>query len=453
MRRLVFFVSCVLLLTMLAPLALAQDAVELVLWAEGTVANCFDETADAPFNCMFGDRMVNGFMEQHPNITIKVENHGWDEELRQNIVSAQLAGTAPDIAVGESFVPSLAASGAYAEVNISEEAMQNIVPGTVAPAMHDGKLYGVAGFTAVFALEVNADVVRKAGLDPDTLDLSTWDKVTTVAQQINDAGQGEYYGFSLLAPTAWPVAAQFRVAPYLYQEEGAFCNEDCTAPTFNTPQVIPVYEWFRELYALTPPGLAFNGDEGFVFSQLFSGFTAMQTAGTWHPKWALDSGCTDCRYFPLPTRVEGGKRANVVVSNVIYSVMETSEHKEEAMMFLEWILNDEVQRHTSWSAGRLPTTYSGLKILEEIGAGDVGQVPDTWDAATQGDPIAFIQPYLGYADELMNGDVGTLPLWETRAPELNQVWNDMFAEILTTDRPIQEITDEFQVKAEEIAAQ
>jgi ABC-type glycerol-3-phosphate transport system substrate-binding protein len=456
MRRLVLLMllSIGVLLVLASSVALAQDnKVELVLWAEGTVANCFDPSTTPPFGCVFAEAMVNGFMEQHPNITIKVENHGWDEELRQAIVTAELAGTGPDIAVGESFVPALTASGTYAEVDLPPDMMKNLIPGPVAAVTRDGKLYGVSGFTAVFALEVNADVVRKAGLDPDTLDLSTWSKVTEVAKQINAAGAGQYYGFSLLGPTQWPVAAQFRVAPYLYQNGGAFCDESCTAPTFNTPAALPVYEWFRELYALTPPGLAFNGDEGFVFSQLFSGLDAMQTAGTWHIKWGQDSGCTDCRYLPLPLPDEGGQRANVVVSNVVYSVLESSKHKPEGMEFLKWILSDDVQQHTAFSAGRLPTTYSALEKLIAIGNGDTSLVPVSRDVDAVGDPVKFIQPYLGYADELQHGNIGILPPWTKDAAALNGVWNDMFGEILTSDRPIQEILDDYQSRAEAIANQ
>jgi ABC-type glycerol-3-phosphate transport system substrate-binding protein len=447
MNRLALFLTSTILLVVLAGTVAAQDEITLVIWGEGGLTNCIDMMADT---CgAYGRTIIEGWQAAHPNIKLQLENHGWDEELRQNIVTAQLGGTAPDIITGESFMPSLVANGSLAPLDISEDVRENLVPGPLLPVTGvDGTVYGVAAFTAVFALEVNADVVRQAGLDPDTLDLSTWDKVTEVAQQISAAGNGEYYGFSLLGPTQWPVAAQFRVAPYVYQTGADFCDEGCVNPTWNDDASVKVYEWFRELYQLTPPGLAFNGDEGFVFSQLFTGLDAMQTAGAWHPAWAATSGCDDCRYFPLPVPDEGGARANVVVGNANYAVLESSEHKAEGMMFLEWLVSDEVQNDAFWSYGRLPATYSALAVLQAVADGDTASVPDYWEGE---EPTAFTQRFGGYVDELLNGDVRKLPAWANNYPELNALWNTMFGEILTSDRPVKDILDDYQAQAEALA--
>lgn len=448
MRRLGFFLVSSLLLVLLVGVAAAQDEVTLVIWGEGGLTNCIDLTADT---CTpYGRTIIEGWQAAHPNIKLQIENHGWDEELRQNIVTAQLGGTAPDIITGESFMPSLVANGSLAPLAISEDVRENLVAGPLLPVTDaDGTVYGVAAFTAVFALEVNADVVRKAGLDPDTLDLSTWSKVTDVARQISAAGNGEYYGFSLLGPTQWPVAAQFRVAPYVYQTGADFCDEGCVNPTWNDEASVKVYEWFRELYQLTPPGLAFNGDEGFVFSQLFTGLDAMQTAGAWHPAWAASSGCADCRYFPLPVPDEGGARANVVVGNANYAVLESSKYKTEAMMFLEWLVSDEVQNDAFWAYGRLPSTHSALKTIAAVAEGDTSSVPDYWKGE---EPTSFTQRFVGYIDELLNGDVRKLPAWANKYPEMNALWNTMFGEILTSDRSVKEILDDYQAQAEALAA-
>jgi ABC-type glycerol-3-phosphate transport system substrate-binding protein len=437
-----------LVLVILTGTVAAQEEVTLVVWAEGGIIPCEEGVTEA--RCPYAKAVVDGWNAIHPEIKLQLENHGWDEELRQNLVTAQLGGTAPDITTGESFMPSLVANGSFAPLAISDEVRENLVPGPLLPVTSlEGDVYGVAAFTAVFALEVNADVVRKAGLDPDTIDVSTWDKVTELARQIGEAGNGEYYGFSLLGPTAWPVAAQFRVAPYVYQTGGDFCDETCVNPTWNDEASIKVYEWFRELYQLTPPGLAFNGDEGFVFSQLFTGLDAMQTAGAWHPSWAASSGCTDCRYFPLPVPDEGGQKANVVVGNANYAVLESSQHKDQAMLFLEFLVSDEVQNAAFWSYGRLPATYSGLAQISAVAEGDTSTVPDYW---TGEEPTAFTKRFVGYIDELLNGDVRKLPAWANHYPEMNALWNDMFGEILTSDEPVADILNRYQTEAEALAA-
>lgn len=52
-------------------------------------------------------------------MTVKLENHGWDEELRQNLVTALLAGTAPDVMVGENFFQQYAELGALVPIDFA----------------------------------------------------------------------------------------------------------------------------------------------------------------------------------------------------------------------------------------------------------------------------------------------------------------------------------------------
>ena len=445
-RALVFLLTMIFLVVMVGTIA-AQEGVTLVIWGEPGTVTCINEQS-AEANCIYAVQMNELWNEMHPDITLQWEDHGWDAALRQNLVTAQLGGTAPDITVGESFMPEFTRDGYFLPLDVPQETLDNLVPGTVAAVTLGDAVHGVAAFTAVFALEVNADVVRQAGLDPDTLDLSTWDKVTEAAQAVNEAGAGAYYGFSILGPTNAPAAALFRAAPYVYQTGGDFCDEGCVNPTFNDPASVKVYEWFRELYQYTPPGLAFNGDEGFVFTQLFNGQTAMQTAGAWHPAWAASSGGEDCRYLPLPIPDEGGQRANVVVGNAIYSVMADTEHPDEAMLFMEHLASDAVQNNVFWSTGRMPSTVSTLNNILAVADGDTASVPDYYE----GDAVTAAAPFVFYIDELFNGEVRTLPAWSKEGPALDALWNDMFAEVLTSDRSVQEILDDYQGQAEALVA-
>lgn len=448
MRRLLTSLVMMASFVVLVGTVAAQDGATLVIWGEPGTVTCINEASDAT-NCIYAVSLNNMWSEMHPDITLQWEDHGWDVDLRQNLITAQLGGTAPDITVGESFMPEFTRNGSFLPLDVPEETLANLVPGTVEAVTQDEVVHGVAAFTAVFALEVNADVVRAAGLDPDALDLSTWDKVTEAAMAVNEAGNGEYYGFSILGPTSAPAAALFRAAPYVYQTGADFCDEGCVNPTFNDPAAAKVYQWFRDLYQYTPPGLAFNGDEGYVFTQLFGGATAMQTAGAWHPSWAKSSGCEDCRYLPLPIPDEDGQRANVVVGNAIYAALASTEHPEEAMMFLDFLATDAVQNNNFWANGRMPSTYTALENILAVAGGDTATVPEY----VEGDAVETSAPFEFYIDELYNGDVRTLPAWQNEGPALDSLWNDMFAEVLTSDRPIQEILDDYQTQAEAIVAE
>lgn len=440
----------------LSPLQAQEDEpITLVIWGEPNTAGCVVDTSSTWEFCNYVRLLNERWSQTYPHILLQWENHGWAEELYANQIEAIRRGNSPDITVGESFMHQLVNQNLLAPLDLSEATRSNLIPATVAAVTKDDNLYGVAAFTAVFTLEVNADLLLLSGLNPNTTDLRSWDTVLHVARLITQAGNGDFYGFSILGSTPVPIASMFRAAPYIYQTGADFCNAPvCDTPTFDDPRSIAAYEWLQALYHYTPPGLAYSGDEGYVFSQLFTGVTAMQTAGSWHPSWAQGSGCENCRYLPLPLP-PNGQPANVVVGNAMYAVLADSPHPAEAQLFLEWLVSDEMQTAVFWTGvgGRLPTTYSAMQLLADVSQGDTASVPDFY-IQQMGRPIesapaeAFL--YRVFIDELLNGNVRTLPLWADHAVELNTLWNEMFREILTTERPIPEILDDYQAQAEAI---
>ncbi|MCI0711494.1 MAG: extracellular solute-binding protein [Chloroflexi bacterium] len=433
----------------------AQDdeVTTIIIWGEPGTVSCIIDPASTWEFCNYVRELDARWQAEHPDIEIVWEDHGWDTDLFQALQAAIEEGTAPDITVGESFMPQLVQQGHLIPVELPPDVHENIIPATATAVERDGVLYGVPVFTAVFTLEINADLFLLAGLDPNTIDLSTWDQIEEAARVITEAGAGEFYGYSILGPTDFVTAALFRAAPYLYQVDAPLCNMPvCDTPSFNHPNSIQVYEWFRRMSAFTDPEITFAGSEAFVFSQLFSGITAMQTAGSWHPFWAEGSGCFDCRYLPLPLP-PGGNRANVVVGNPIYGVLSSSEHPEEATEFLKYMIDDQNQSNLFWTGvgGRLPTTFTGIEAVQRVMEGDTSSVPSYYTEflGRDLDDAPFdARVYDVFIDELLNGDVRTLPSWSTNFVEVTALWNEMFTEILSTDRPISEILDDYQAQAE-----
>lgn len=442
-----------------APATEAQEAeaVTLIIWGEPGTAGCANDPTSTWEFCIYVREFNTQWEAQHPNIKLQWEDHSWDAELRDNVLAAVEEGNTPDIIVGEAFMSEYIAQDLLLPLDFTQEQIDNLIPATIQAVNANGQIYGVAAFTAIFTLEINADVFWIAGLNPDTVDLSTWDNVSETAAFITEAGNGAFYGFSILGPTFAPAAALFRVAPYIYQAGADFCNmPDCDTPTFNDPKAIPVYEWLRDLYQYTPPDLVFNGNEGYIFSQLFNGLTAMQTAGSWHISWGLGNGCQDCRYLPLPLPPDG-TRANVVVGNATYSIMKDTAHPQEAQLFLEWLIDTDMQNNLFWTGvgGRLPTTYAAIERLEEIKDGNLDLVPTFYEELLGKDvnnAPTEVALYDVFIDELLNGDVRVLPPWKTNGTELNTLWNEMFTELLSSDQPVPEILDQYQAQAEAIIA-
>jgi multiple sugar transport system substrate-binding protein len=409
--------------------AASDEPVEIVVWAEGNTVTTME--SDPTGAGRYGLYIKEKFEEEHPGVTITLEHHGWDEELRQNLVTALLAGTAPDVVVGENFFQQYAELGALVPIDeVVDDIRDNLVPGTYAAAEFGGHIYGVSAFTGVFGFERNCTVIEAAGLDCDTPP-ETWNDLLDQARLITEKGEGNYYGYTLQGPVGFSVGGIFRIAVFLAQAGAPMCKEDCTYPDFNNPKAIPVMEFLREINRYTPPGLTFNPDEGQVYSQLFQGLSAYQVAGSWHPGWAKQSNCEDCRYSGVPVPADG-QPASIIVGNVIYAVLKDSEHPDVAAEWVKFLARDDVQDLVYPALGRLPSTRSALTKLR----------PDV-EPADQ-----------AYIDQLLNNpELGVLPQWRKDPQKLWSIYNDMLTKILTTEDSIEGIMNEAQAAAEEVMSQ
>lgn len=408
----------------------AQDARTLTVWVEGAVLDSFNN-AD-PVKGAYGKYLVEQFQKENPGVTVKLEYHGWDEELRQNLLTALMGGTGPDIVVGESYFLQYADLGALLDVTDAlTDVKDNMVEGTYAGAFLDNKIYGVAGFTGVFGFERNCSVIEAAGLDCENAP-ATWDELLAQAKTINEKGAGAYHGYTLQGPAGYSIGSVFRVAVYLAQAGSSLCKDDCTKPNYNDPKSVPVYEFLREINRYTPPGLTFNTDEGMQYSQLFKGVSAYQIAGSWHPSWARDSACADCRYSSVPIP-EGGEAASLVVGNVIYAGLAQTKNPDLVKAYLKFLVSDGAQDLAYSSLGRLPSTRSALQKMIDN--------PEV-DAATK-----------SYADVVLNSkNLLILPQWRKDPQKLWTIWNEAFTKVLTTEDPIQGILDEAQAQADALFA-
>lgn len=409
-----------------------EGPVELVVWAEYWTQH--NMRADPQGAGRYGLYLKEQFEAEHPGVTVRIEHHGWDESLRQNLFNALLVGSAPDIVVGESYFQFFAELGALEPLDEAlGEHKANLVHGTYKAAEYRGQVYGIPAFTGIFALERNCQVVEAAGLDcaePPT----TWAELLDHAAQITAAGDGEYYGYTLQGAhlESNSVGSVLRIAAYMAQNGAALCQgPDCSEPYFDNPAALPVLEFIREIYQYTPPNLAFEPDEGTIYRALFQGRSAYQLAGSWHPEWAEREQCADCRYSPIPLPPDG-QPANVVVGNVIYAVLSQSQHPDLATEWVTMLVRDDVQDLVFPTTGRLPTTVGALERLR----------PEV-HAATQ----TFI-------DELLQSDeLNPLPQWDADPLALWTIYNELLTGVMTTDRPIAVLMDEAQAAAAEVAAQ
>jgi ABC-type glycerol-3-phosphate transport system substrate-binding protein len=379
----------------------------------------------------YRDVVLAHWNERYPDATIEYVNMGWDEVLRQNLVTAMLGGTAPDMIVGENYIQPYAIEGAFIPLDDAiADVKENMVEGTYAAAVHEGKVYGVSQFTGCFGFERNPNVIEQAGLDPTTPP-ATWSELLAQAEAITTAGEDQYYGYTLQGPVGFLIGGILRFAVYSKTAGADLAKEEDVYPWFNNPASEQVLTFLREIHRFTPPGLSFNPDEGQVYTQLFQGKSAYQIAGSWHVKWAKDSGLDNAMYSAIPIPDEGGIPATGVVGNVIVSVLTESDHPEEASYFARVLLEDDVQALVNPMFGRLPSTRSSL---------------DTLRGETDEANGIFI-------DLLLNNDLGVLPQWRKDPQKIWAVYNDLITKLLSTEEAVPSLMDQAQQQVDAVMAE
>ena len=129
-----------------------EEPVELVIWSEFFTYEAI--TTDPEGAGLYGAYLIEKFEEEHPGVTVRLEYHGWDETLRQNLFNALLAGTPPDIVVGENFFQQYAELGALVPLDdVVADIQDDLIPGTYKAAEYDGHIYGISALTGIFAFE------------------------------------------------------------------------------------------------------------------------------------------------------------------------------------------------------------------------------------------------------------------------------------------------------------
>ena len=399
------------------------ESFEIIHWSEGYMN---PDREDADLFTEYRDIAHELFAEKYPNVTVKCEDHGWDEALRQNLVTALLGGLGPDAIVGENFFQQYGDLGALMPVDdYIQDIEDNLIEGTYAAAVTQGQVFGINQFTGCFGFERNPNVIEAAGLDASEAP-KTWDDLLAQAEQITEAGNDEYYGYTLQGPAGFSVGGIFRVAVYLKQASAEIQKDD-GYPWFDNPKTIPVLDFLRKINKFTPPGLTFNPDEGQVYSQLFKGVSAYQMCGSWHVQWAKDSGLDNAKYSGVPIPKDG-KSASVVVGNVINAVLTGSKHPEATAEWIKIFTRDEVQDLVNPVLGRMPSTRSSLGKLE----------PNASEADQ-----AFIH-------ELLTADLGILPQWRQDPQKLWTVYNDLLTAVLSTEEPLDQLAGQAQQEADDV---
>ena len=417
----------------------AAGATTVVVWA-GSLAPADMTTPGG----QWAKWIIDTFQKQNPAITIKAEDHGWDQQLRTAVLTSIAGGNVPEITTGEAFVHEFATLGAFADMAAAGITADMFAPGPVKGSIFQGKLYGVPILTSPFALETNARLAKLAGIDP-TKPPQTWDDLVTVSQKAFTFGQAQankFVGFNLYGPAPSRIyGTVLRTIPWVNQTGHPLGDDDGTKIQFNDPGALPAYDLSRNLFKTADQGNSFSGDEGKLYSLLWQDKAVYQISATWNIFNAIDAK-SETLYHPLP-RQDIKVSGNVVLGNEVYSPLAKAKGRDAALKFNAFMADPTTQKQVGILLGqRLPTVKSVL-----IDPGLTKLAAFTTYKATS------IEPFIrAFADILANEDVHPVPPYAKNPDKIWIVWSDGFGKVLQTTDTVKSIMDQAQTDAEKLLA-
>lgn len=368
------------------------------------------------------------FKDKYPNVNVKWENHGWANDLRQNLMAALLAGTGPDVICGENDFQEYGDMQALIPLDETiADIKNNLVFATYKASVTGGKTYGINQMTGLFGFVRNTKIQEKAGLDPEGTP-ATWDDLLADCAKAVQAGNDEFYGYSLMGTKGWLIAGILQCAVFLSQLGADMCKDDCTYPWFDNPKSEEYWTFYRELQKYTPPGMSFNPDQGVVYNAVWEDKVAFACDGSWSTPRVKQPEFEHIKFeaFPIP---KGGQQSSIIVASVINGVLSASRHKIEAAEYCKMFTEDPLQEMI-FTIDRLPSTRTALQKVR----GDASEADKT------------------FIDVLLNAEPNVIPQWRVESQKLWEIYNNMFEQVLATDRPIKDLIGEAQQQADAVLA-
>lgn len=198
----------------------------------------------------------------------------------------------------------------------------------------NGSTYAVPVVNFAYPLFYNKDIIEASGV---TQLPKTWSEFKDVCKKIKDAG---YYPFALNLDASSPSGIQNVYMGFAWASGINFKNDDGTFNVNANADLKEFAEFYKELYdtGYIYPGMA-SLTESDMTSKFASGEIAfIVNSAAAITAWNKDYPDLNLGAAPIPVK-DGytGKSGNCVASWAV-GITENSEHKEEALKFLEYLM-------------------------------------------------------------------------------------------------------------------
>jgi len=299
--------------------------------------------------------LVEPFMAANPNIEIKYEALDWDT-TNQKLNVVLTGGTPPDVVtIDMTWLPKLAALGAYSDLMALSGGKLNGVawadaytPGALEAITFDNKIVAALYDFDTYALYYRADLFQQKGLQVP----KTWDELMAVAKQLHE-GDKYYYEFD---------ADTFHGSQWIYENGGSLMSADNKTVVFNSPEAVQGIEFDA---SLLKEGVAINWttDQGERIQGVKDGRIAMFSDGPYYMgimKSAAPEMAGQWRVALHPY----GKQPGSYLGGTGLMIPASSKNKEAAWKFIEYAMQVQNQINVYKLAGAAPALTAALESPE-----------------------------------------------------------------------------------------
>ncbi|WP_394706021.1 ABC transporter substrate-binding protein [uncultured Martelella sp.] len=384
--------------------ALAQDPVNIQLWAV--------DRPDQP-----APQLIDEFNESQDEIHVEYRQLQFSD-LLSDVMRAYAVGKAPDIyAVDVPFNAMMASKGALMDLTemVENSDVINIddyYPGPVESATWDGKLYGVPKSTNTIALFYNEDMFEAAGIDEPP---QTWDELYQDAQALTDKDAG-VYGLAFSAQANEEGTFQF--LPWVQMAGGSW--DDVNGP--GAVEALTLWKKFLDEGLASPDTI--SRSQWVSTSTFISGNAAMAISGPWELDRMVREADFNWNVALLPVPEEGAPRSSAM-GDYNWVLFKSTEHPEETFKVLEYIASKDPEMFQRF--GQLPPE-------------DNVEIPSTGNEELD-QALSTFQEQLKYAQPR-----GPSPEW----PAISKAVQDALQAALTGSQTPQQALDAAQAKIDKV---
>lgn len=394
---------------------------------------------------------ADAFTEQNPNITIQLEQTGWDDYWT-GLQTAMVAGNAPDIYtnyIGQ--LPEFVDKDLVVDITelIDRDGVDLDIyrPGLVDLWQRDGSQWGLPKDWDSVAVVYNQAMLDEAGVSVDELNEATWNPDDggtfeeiiarlTVDAEGNDGLSPAFdpdnvvqYGFipqgtgGGIGNQAWSwlaVSNGFEFQPEPWSNDY----------NYDAPELVETFEWLRSLWTEKGYAPPFADQQSLGANAMFlAGEGALVVDGSWMISSYVDAADVNTGFAHLPEGPQGRKSATNSLADSIWT---GSENQEEAWEVVKFFASPDCLNLVGETGVVFPSIDSGtdrvFELRESQGVDvsafvDQSADPDGTFLNPIGDSFAEVSTIMNDYEARIFGsteDVGTL-LSEANAAVLDAV--------------------------------